>query len=303
MASIPFRSPVRVPLLRFGAPKPTPPDPRAYDTFRVTQRYDDPDSINPMVLHRAVDIGNFRCGDTLVAMAPGVAYRVKDNAKAARGAPSDALGIRIDHGHGVTSETWHVSQWLVEHGSKVNAGQPIASVGNTGLGSVCHAHIEIKVNGIRIDPEPMIFGLPLTVDGDDMKLPAAQGYFATGVVGAGVNVRDPNTLDDPTELATETTIRLIGFQPGRKEYTVSINGTPRTDSDWYMGVLSDDRTVAVAKLLVRDIAPTRWLHSQIPLPDADDGRVTAALPHISRGIGDIRDGIAALVNGVRELEQ
>jgi hypothetical protein len=113
-----------------------------------------------------VDIGNYRCGDTLVAMAPGVAYRVQDNATA-YGAPSNALGVRIDHGHGVLSEIWHMSQWLVENGSPVNAGQAVGSVGNTGVSTGCHAHIEIKVNGIRINPEPLMFGQVLRDPEDD----------------------------------------------------------------------------------------------------------------------------------------
>lgn len=207
MPTIEFRSPVRVPLLPFGARKPMPPDPRAYDTFRVTQRFDDPDFINPQVQHNAVDIGNFRCGDTVVSMAAGTATRVKDNAKAARGAPSDALGIRVDHGGGIISEYWHLSQWLTVSGTRVNAGQPIGSVGDTGLGSVCHLHIEVKINGRRVDPLPYMMGavnvafrdVPAgSTHANDIKRAAELGLM----VGVSADRFDPKGLTTREQSAT-----------------------------------------------------------------------------------------------------
>jgi hypothetical protein len=158
-----FRSPVEKPLLRKGTPKPIPPDPRAYDTFRVTQQFSDVDFYHKDGrLHNATDIGNFRCGDPIVAMAPGVAYRVADSA--------GALGIRINHGHGITSEYWHLNRQDASHGQPVNAGFRIGIVGRTGLGDVCHTHIEVKRDGTRIDPEPLMFGGFLVVE-DDVTIP------------------------------------------------------------------------------------------------------------------------------------
>lgn len=162
---ITFRAPVTLPLLRAGTPKPVPPDPRAYDTFRVTQRFGDEDFYwaerdrqagRTPRLHLATDIGNFRCGEPVVAMAPGIAYPVNDGA--------GALGVRIDHGLGVTSEHWHLNRVDVYPGQPVNSGFQIGIVGSTGLGDVCHTHIEVKVNGVRIDPEPLMFGGSLMED-------------------------------------------------------------------------------------------------------------------------------------------
>ncbi|MGZ8512637.1 MAG: peptidoglycan DD-metalloendopeptidase family protein [Candidatus Limnocylindria bacterium] len=162
MAKIAFRSPVTVPLLRFGTPKPLPPDPRAFETFRVTKRSRDPDPGGPGGKHLAVDIGNFRCGDPIVAMAPGKAHRAHDEAKA-DGAPSNALGIRIDHGSGVVTEYWHFDAFLVRDVATVSAGDPIGVVGTTGNVDGCHCHIELKVKTARQDPEPFLFGKTLTV--------------------------------------------------------------------------------------------------------------------------------------------
>lgn len=162
MASIAFRSPVKVPLLRFGTPKPEPPDPRAHDTFRVTKRSKDADAGGPGGKHLAIDIGNFRCGDPVVAMAPGKAKRAHDQAKA-DGAPTNALGVIIDHGFDVLTEYWHLSAFKVADGADVVAGATIGLVGITGNADGCHCHIELKIAGKRIDPEPHAFGKPLEV--------------------------------------------------------------------------------------------------------------------------------------------
>ncbi len=177
MATIAFRSPVTVPLLRFGAPKPVPPDPRAHDTFRVTKRSADRDPGGPGGKHMAIDIGNFRCGDKIVAMAPGKARRAHDQAKG-DGAPTNALGIVIDHDHGVVSEYWHFNEFLVADGARVEAGTPIGLVGDTGNVDGCHCHIELKVDGVREDPEPFAFGKVLTVAG------RRRGVIGPGAGGA-----------------------------------------------------------------------------------------------------------------------
>jgi hypothetical protein len=179
MANIGFRSPVKVPLLRFGARKPLPPDLHAHDTFRVTTRFLDPDTLGRrdaagnVLRHNAIDIGNFRCGDPVIAMAGGFARRAHDDAKA-HGAPNDALGIVIDHGNGVVTEYWHLSSFAVADRVKVRRGQLIGFVGNTGLGGACHCHVELKVNGQRTDPEPHMFGQALTIGASNTKQPGGQ---------------------------------------------------------------------------------------------------------------------------------
>lgn len=164
MTTITFRSPVTIELRRRGQCSP------ATDAFCVTQQFSDPDfywsKIDPAKAalgHRATDIGNFRCGYPIVAMAAGIARRVQDNA-IALGAPNNALGVQIDHGSGVQTAYWHLASWSVADGAQVVAGQEIGKLGKTGLGQVCHTHIEATVNGVRIDPEPLMFGGSINTD-------------------------------------------------------------------------------------------------------------------------------------------
>jgi hypothetical protein len=159
MAVIVFRSPVNVPLHRSEWVRPA-----GNTDFRVTQQFNSPDfywkNIDPAKAalgHRATDIGNARCGWPIVAMAAGTATRLKDNATNL-GAPTDALGIKIDHGSGITTEYWHLDSYSIANGALVKPGTEIGKVGKTGLGQVCHCHIEGKRNGIKFDPEPLMFG-------------------------------------------------------------------------------------------------------------------------------------------------
>lgn len=172
MTLLTFRSPVTTPLYRRGES-----DGVADDDFTITQRFFDPDfywsNIDPVKAalgHRATDIGNFRCGYPIVAMAAGVARRVQDNAMQL-GAPNNALGIVIDHGYGITTEYWHLASWTAQNGP-VAAGQEIGKLGNTGLGQICHCHIEGKRDGNKFDPEPLMFGGSITVgqEASDMQI-------------------------------------------------------------------------------------------------------------------------------------
>ena len=58
----------------------------------------------------------------------------------------------IDHGWGVYSGFWHQSEFKVQVGDMVSAGQEIGLVGNTGRGTGAHLHWELWVNGVQVDP-------------------------------------------------------------------------------------------------------------------------------------------------------
>lgn len=257
MATIRFRSPVTKPLLPKGTPKPVPPDPRAYDTFRVTQQFDDVNpnlAINPNRLaHRATDIGNFRCGDPVVSMAPGTIRRVKDSA--------GALGVVIDHGAGVTTEMWHLNGYAGPSSGPVVSGQQVGVVGKTGLGAVCHVHVEAKRDGVRFDPEPLMFGGSLTIEEDNMRMPIGQP-IAQGTVGPGNRLRvDPFTTEgsrviggEPPDGIGEAKAYLVNvFMLGVKGQPYTLGGKAGDEYAW-VGVFG--QTWYVAEPLVTDLKPS-----------------------------------------------
>jgi hypothetical protein len=60
--------------------------------------------------------------------------------------------IVIDHGFGYSSTYAHLSNFNVRVGQKVQRGDVIGFVGNTGTSIANHLHYEIKLNGEYVDP-------------------------------------------------------------------------------------------------------------------------------------------------------
>lgn len=58
----------------------------------------------------------------------------------------------IDHGHGVFTAYMHQSEILVNVGDRVEQGQLIGRVGNTGRVEGPHLHFEVIVGGVQVDP-------------------------------------------------------------------------------------------------------------------------------------------------------
>lgn len=65
--------------------------------------------------------------------------------------------IQIDHGFGYTSIYAHLDGFNVRKGQKVQRGDVIGYVGNTGTSIAPHLHYEIKLNGINVDPVNFYF--------------------------------------------------------------------------------------------------------------------------------------------------
>jgi murein DD-endopeptidase MepM/ murein hydrolase activator NlpD len=60
--------------------------------------------------------------------------------------------VIIDHGAGVYSNFWHMSQIDVKPGDVVETGDQLGLVGTTGLSTGAHLHWEIRVNAIAVNP-------------------------------------------------------------------------------------------------------------------------------------------------------
>lgn len=65
--------------------------------------------------------------------------------------------VVIDHGSGVTTAYGHCSSLVAKYGQKVNKGDLIAYVGNTGDSRGNHLHFEIRVNGVAQNPQNYLY--------------------------------------------------------------------------------------------------------------------------------------------------
>lgn len=95
--------------------------------------------------HNGVDLA-VDTGTQVLAFADGTVDYIGDS-------PEEyGLYLQISHANGVKSFYAHCSQLLVRQGQTVKAGEPVALSGNTGKSTGPHLHLELKVDGVRINP-------------------------------------------------------------------------------------------------------------------------------------------------------
>ena len=69
--------------------------------------------------------------------------------------------IEIDHGNGYITAYGHLSNRSVKVGDKVNRGQKIGEVGNTGRSTAPHLHYEVQYKNKAVDPSQFYFDIPV----------------------------------------------------------------------------------------------------------------------------------------------
>ncbi len=65
--------------------------------------------------------------------------------------------IVINHGNGVETYYGHCSKLFAKEGQKVEQGEIIAAVGNTGNSTGPHLHLEIRLNGVAYNPQNYLY--------------------------------------------------------------------------------------------------------------------------------------------------
>ena len=63
----------------------------------------------------------------------------------------------ISHGNGVETYYGHCSKLYVTEGQKVSSGEKIANVGSTGRSTGPHLHLEIRKDGVQINPQTIFY--------------------------------------------------------------------------------------------------------------------------------------------------
>ena len=96
------------------------------------------------LFHAGVDIAA-DTGVPIAAFADGTVEFIGESRKY-------GLYIQLDHGNGVKSFYCHCSELLYGKGKAVKAGQTIALVGDTGETTGSHLHLELKKDGILLNP-------------------------------------------------------------------------------------------------------------------------------------------------------
>jgi murein DD-endopeptidase MepM/ murein hydrolase activator NlpD len=94
--------------------------------------------------HTGVDIRGNK-GEPIYATADGVVQKAFRNG-------GYGNYVVIDHGNGYTSSFAHMQKYLVHRGERIERGQVIGFVGNTGRSTGTHLHYEIAFNNKTINP-------------------------------------------------------------------------------------------------------------------------------------------------------
>ncbi|HEY0268422.1 MAG TPA: M23 family metallopeptidase [Methyloradius sp.] len=97
-----------------------------------------------MAFHEGLDF-TAEVGTPIYAAAGGIVTSAEQT-------PDYGKIIKIDHGSGLETRYAHTSMMLVKAGDRVEKGQMIAQVGNTGRSTGPHLHFEVRLNGAPLDP-------------------------------------------------------------------------------------------------------------------------------------------------------
>jgi Membrane proteins related to metalloendopeptidases len=98
--------------------------------------------------HSGIDFSG-NVGDPVYAAADGiVTWSSKDSA--------EGNNIKIDHGNGLVTRYLHLSKLIAEAGERVEKGDLIGELGNTGRSTGPHLHYEVIQDGTAVNPLPYL---------------------------------------------------------------------------------------------------------------------------------------------------
>ncbi|GHV83143.1 peptidase M23 [Spirochaetia bacterium] len=97
-------------------------------------------------VHKGIDLSTYRQGDPIVATADGQVVTVEYD--------GSGFGnyVIIRHKHGFYTRYGHMLSFKVRTGQRVQQGEVIGYIGNTGLSTGPHVHYEVHIGSDVVDP-------------------------------------------------------------------------------------------------------------------------------------------------------
>ena len=97
-------------------------------------------------IHKGIDISTYRQGDPIVATADGQVVTVEFDQS------GFGNNVVIRHKHGFYTRYAHMLSFRVRVGQRVQQGEVIGYIGNTGLSTGPHLHYEVHIGSDVVDP-------------------------------------------------------------------------------------------------------------------------------------------------------
>ena len=106
-------------------------------------------NINPFsgqyYIHKGIDIATYRSGDPVVATADGQVVT-------AEYAHDFGFYVIIRHKHGYYTRYAHLQRYVVSVGHRIQQGEVLGYIGNTGISTGPHLHYEVHIGSDVVDP-------------------------------------------------------------------------------------------------------------------------------------------------------
>ena len=99
-----------------------------------------------MYIHKGIDISTYRQGDPIVATADGQVVALEFDPH------NFGNNVIIRHKHGFYTRYGHMLSFRVQAGQRVQQGDVIGYIGNTGLSTGPHVHYEVHIGSDVVDP-------------------------------------------------------------------------------------------------------------------------------------------------------
>lgn len=94
-----------------------------------------------------------------LAAAEGTSVSASFYGRIAETGESDVWGkyVLMEHSDGFATYYCHLSEIFVKENAIIRQGETIGLVGSTGWSTGPHLHFEVRINGVRVDPEKLLY--------------------------------------------------------------------------------------------------------------------------------------------------